>query len=111
MDSGFGFQLTRRTNVKTSSEQGGYANRQYAVTEFYYSGSVRQFLTRLVQNLTLCKDCDLIPSAHGTQHLSSQSDHWTKGSLHWSFLLNGSFQRGEVRVEDAQLSLPVVAGT
>ena len=37
------------------------------------------FLTRLVQNLTLRNDCNLIPSAHGTQHLSSQSDHWTKG--------------------------------
>ena len=37
------------------------------------------FLTRLVQNLTLRNDCNLIPSAHRSQHLSSQVDHWTKG--------------------------------
>ena len=46
------------------------------------TGSARklgQSLNRLVQNLTLRNDCNLIPSAHGTQHLSSQSDHWTKG--------------------------------
>ena len=40
-------------------------------------GYFGQSLTRLVQNLTLCNDCNLIPSAHGTQHLSSHSDHWT----------------------------------
>ena len=43
--------------------------------------------------------------------MSSQSDHWTKGSLHWDFLFKGSFQRGEVRVEVAQLLPQVVAGT
>ena len=32
-----------------------------------YWGYFRQILTRLVQNLTLCYDCNLIPSAHGTQ--------------------------------------------
>ena len=31
---------------------------QYAVTEFYCSGSFRQFLTRLVQKLTLRNDCN-----------------------------------------------------
>ena len=29
----------------------------------------RQFLTRLVQNLTLRNNCNLIPSAHGTQQV------------------------------------------
>ena len=71
----------------------------------------RQFLTRLVHKKTLHNDCNLIPSAQGTQHLSSQSDHWTKGSLHWGFLFKGPFQRGEMRVEDAQLLPRVVAGT
>ena len=43
------------------------------------------FLTRLVQNLTLRNDCNLIPSAHETQQLSSQSDHWTsRGFTSWS---------------------------
>ena len=42
------------------------------------AGCFGQFLTRLVQNLTLRNDCNLIPSAHGTQRvLSSQNDHWT----------------------------------
>ena len=75
------------------------------------SALLNLFLTRLVQNLTLRKDCNLIPSVHGTQHLSSQSNHWTKCSLHQGFLFKGLFQRGKVRVEDAQLSLRVVAGT
>ena len=30
-------------------------------------GYLRQFLTKLVQNLTLCNDCNLISSAHCTQ--------------------------------------------
>ena len=66
---GFGFYLTRHSNVKIGSEQGSYANCQYAVTEFYNTESFRQFLTRLVQNLTLRNDCNLIPSAHGTQQV------------------------------------------
>ena len=64
---------------RPAPKQGSFANRQLP-TEFYCSGNSRQvFLTRLVQNLTLRNDCNLIPSAHGTQHLSSQIDHWTKG--------------------------------
>ena len=68
------------------------------------------FLTRLVQNLTLRNDCNLIPSAHGTQHLSSQSNHWTiGGSLHQDFLYKDPFQRGEMKVDDPKL-LPGVVG-
>ena len=48
-------------------------------------GYFRQSLTRLVQNLTLRNDCNLIPSAHGTQQLSSQCNHWTiRGFTSWS---------------------------
>ena len=49
-------------------------------------------------------------SAHRTKHLSSQSDHWTKGSLHWVLLFTGPIHRGEVRVEDEQFLPGVVAG-
>ena len=48
-------------------------------------GYFRQSLTRLVQNLTLRNDCNLITSAHGTQQLSSHIDHWTKGELIFPF--------------------------
>ena len=33
------------------------------------AGYFGQFLTMLVQNLTLCNDCNLIPLAHGTQRI------------------------------------------
>jgi len=55
------------------------------------------FLPRLVQNLRLRTDCNLIPTVHRTQHLSSQSNHWTKG-FHFTEIF--SIQRspsGEVR--------------
>lgn len=72
-------------------------------------GYFRQFLTRLVQNLTLRNDCNLIPLAYRTQHLSSQSDYWTiRGFTSLSYLFKSSFQRGEVRVDDPQLSTGVV---
>ena len=56
------------------------------------------FLTRLAQNLTLQSDCNLIPSAHGTQQLSSQSNHWTNG-LHFTKIFSNqrSIASGEVR--------------
>ena len=48
-------------------------------------GYFRQSLTRLVQNLTLRNDCNLIPSAHGTQQLFSQCDHGTtRGFTSWN---------------------------
>ena len=45
----------------------------------------------------------------GPRGLSSPSNDWTI-SLHGGYLFKGSFQRREVRVEDAQLSPGVVAG-
>lgn len=60
-------------------------------------GIFQAVLTRLLQNLTLHKDNNLIPSAHRTQQLSYWSNHWIGVSLRRVFLSKGPFQRGEVR--------------
>ena len=61
-------------------------------------GYIGQFLTRLVQNLTLRNDCDLIPSAHETQQLSSLNDHWTWLTTHsfrWEWWVHGRIQTAD----------------
>ena len=67
-----------------------------------------QFLTRLVQNLTLCNDCNLIPSAHRTQRvvLSKRSL-----DIHITLEFKLLLVRGERWLYDAQLLPRVVAGT
>ena len=64
------------------------------------AGYFRQFLTRLIQNLTPHKNYDSLLLTHGTQQLSSQSNHWTIGLMLTSpkvFPFKGLFQSGEMR--------------
>ena len=75
-------------------------------------GYFRQFLTRLVQNLTLSNNCNLIPSAHGTQQVVLSKWSLDKGFTSPSFPIQRSIsKRWSEMVEDAQLSPQVVAGT
>ena len=63
------FKLKYYLISRQGSDWGSYADRlyQYRVLLLWkYHGS---FLTRLVQNLTIRNDCNLIPSPHGTQRV------------------------------------------
>ena len=88
----FCFELTWHTSDKTGFlSKLGQSPICHYLSSIANLGYFRQFLTRLVQNLTLRHDCNLIPSAHRTQHMSSQSDHWTISliSLHGCLLFKG----------------------
>ena len=86
---------------RLQGEARSISNMSLPRVQLLIAGYFRRFLTRLVQNLTLRNDCNLTPSAHGTQRvvLSKQS---LDSSLQftWIYML---LVRGEM-VDDAQLS-------
>ena len=65
----------QHTNVKTGSKQGSFTNCQCQIRVLLLRNKSWQILTRLVQNLKLRNNCNLIPSLPETQGvvLSKQS--------------------------------------
>ena len=99
---------THQCQDRPGREARSFANMPLSQVLVLIALYFRQFLTRLVQNLTLRNDCNLIPFAHRTQQgfcplktIIGQLG----GSLHRVYLSKGPLQRREVRVDNPQLSL------
>ena len=56
-----------------------------------------QFLTRLIQNLTLCNNCNLIPSDPQTSSCPLKVIIWQMGSRHRKFYYSKVHSKGDVR--------------